>query len=80
MIDPASRPADDAALALSPFCTQLQSKKLYFLGRPPLTERDVLDASRHCWCRRTMQALGPDGEAVDPADCQNGRTCFEPIA
>lgn len=69
----------DAPLALSPFCTQIQSKKLYFLGRPPLTERDVLDASQHCWCRRTMQVLGPDGEIVHPDDCRAGRPCFESL-
>lgn len=73
---PASAPP---ALELSPFCRHLGSKKLCFRTRPPQTEGDVLDASRHVWCRATHQALGPDGEAVDTADCRRGRGCFAPF-
>lgn len=61
----------------SPFCLHLQSKKRFSLRGEPLVESDVLDASQSCWCRKTMQALGPDGELVDPADCRAGRGCFE---
>ena len=66
-------------LELSPFCVHLQSKKLFFAAGPPQTIDDVLDASRHCWCRKTMQVIGPDGEIVDPRDCRSGRSCFESI-
>jgi hypothetical protein len=63
----------------SPFCIHLKSKKLLFADGPPMDVRDVLDASRHCWCRHTMQIVGPDQEVVDPRDCQAGRSCFESI-
>jgi hypothetical protein len=72
-------PSRSADLSVSPFCRHIASKKAYFLGRPPRDERDLLDASQSCWCRRTMQALGPDRDVVDPADCRSGRGCFEPI-
>lgn len=67
------RPALDA----SPYCRHIQSKKLTFRTAPPRCEEDILDASRHCWCRRTHQILGPDGEVVAPEDCRAGRACFE---
>jgi hypothetical protein len=79
---PHQRPATPdtrSDLALSPFCVHLQSKKLFFAPGPPMEIDDILDASRHCWCRNTMQALGPDGDVVDPRDCQAGRSCFESI-
>lgn len=65
--------------SIAPFCQHLASKKLFFLGRPPRTEGEVLDASQACWCRRTMQALGPDRQIVDPADCRSGRVCYESV-
>jgi hypothetical protein len=71
--------ASRADLELSPFCVHLQSKKLFFADGPPQVIDDVLDASRHSWCRKTMQVLGPDGEIVDPRDCQSGRSCFQSI-
>lgn len=75
-------PSESAAaepLELSPFCRHLGSKKLCFRTGPPQEELDVLDASRHVWCRRTHQALGPDADAVDTAECRRGRSCFEPF-
>ena len=63
---------------ISPFCCDLHSKKAVFLARPPRDEGELLDASRHCWCGETMQALGPDGDVVDPEDCRAGRACFKP--
>lgn len=62
---------------LFPYCTRLSSKKLMLSGAAPRVERDVLDASNHCWCSRTMKAVGPDGDLVHPEDCQTGRACFE---
>jgi len=70
--------AADASSA-APFCAHIQSKKAFFLGRPPRNESELLDASQSCWCRRTMQALGPDGDVVDPVDCRAGRTCYESV-
>jgi hypothetical protein len=62
----------------SPFCLELWSKRRHFARGLPREESDVLDASQSCWCRRTMQAIGPDGELVDPDDCRAGRGCFVP--
>jgi hypothetical protein len=61
---------------ISPYCADLLSKKLVLAGRPARTEEELLDASRHVWCRRTMQAVGPDGGLVHPEDCRMGRGCF----
>lgn len=74
---PASPPSNGARV--SPLCSQIRSKKTYFLDGPPMEAADVLDASGHCWCRRTQQALGPDGEIVHPDDCRAGRSCFQSI-
>lgn len=63
---------------ISPFCSELRSKKLLFATRPPQSTEDLLDASNHCWCGETMQALGPDGEMVDPQDCRPPRACHKP--
>jgi hypothetical protein len=71
------RPTPVASREISPFCRHLHSKKLAFRASPPQTEEDVLDASRHCWCRLTQQALGPDGEIVAVRHCRRGRSCFE---
>jgi len=72
-----AEPADRRAF--SALCAHLQSKKTFFLSGPPLESSDVLDASAHCWCRLTMQAVGPDGEVVDPEDCRRPRPCFAPM-
>ncbi|MEM7305864.1 MAG: hypothetical protein AAF682_04305 [Planctomycetota bacterium] len=66
-------------LHVSPFCTDVRSKKTYFLDAPAQSEDDILDGSGRVWCRRTMQSVGPDGELVDPADCQRGRSCFHGV-
>lgn len=66
-------------LSISPYCIDLRSKKAFFLGRQPMTEDDLLDASQHCWCKHTMQAVGPDGDVVRPADCGADRSCFRSI-
>ena len=76
---PQDTPAAPPSFEISPFCCRLKSKKLMFARRPPQEESDVLDASRHCWCARTHQALGPDGQVAHPEDCRSGRSCFEPI-
>lgn len=64
---------------VSPYCADLGSKKLLLRGEPALTERDVLDASNHCWCQRTHQSLGPDREVATPELCQSGRSCFRSL-
>jgi hypothetical protein len=64
------------SIALSPFCSDLRSKKYYFLDRMPTEESDLLDGSGHCWCSRTLQAIGPDGELAAPSECKSERGCY----
>ncbi|GDX40681.1 hypothetical protein LBMAG21_09730 [Armatimonadota bacterium] len=66
-------------LAQSAFCRELRSKKYYFLQGVPTVEKDILDGSNHCWCRLTAQAIGPDGELVQPADCSASRDCYRSL-
>ena len=63
--------------ALSPFCRDLCSKKILVSEGLPRTDSDVLDASNHCWCNRTMTILGPDREPAHPEDCRDQRECFQ---
>jgi len=42
----------------------------------PMTPEDILDPSNHCWCRRTMQVIGPDGGLVRPQKCSSKRGCY----
>ena len=77
--DPRTRAATRNGPVEGPFCQDLASKKRYFLRSEPRTEADLLDASGHCWCRRTMTAIGPDGDLVDPVDCRRGRACFASV-
>lgn len=61
----------------SAFCRELRSKKYFSLQSIPISRDDYLDASNHCWCRLTMQVVGPDGEMVHPNACRNGRSCYK---
>jgi hypothetical protein len=63
----------------SPYCRELRSKKYYFLPGVPTVEKDLLDGSNHCWCRHTSQAIGPDGELVQPVDCSPSRKCYRSL-
>lgn len=68
-----------APAPIAPFCAHIQSKKAFFLRRPPNTASELLDASNACWCARTMTALGPDRAVVDPEECRAGRACYESV-
>lgn len=61
---------------VSPYCSDLRSKKLLVTGKLALEDIDVLDASQHCWCFRTQQVLGPDKAPAHPEECLSGRGCF----
>jgi len=63
----------------SPFCSRLRSKKFYFLQQMPTEERHLLDATGHCWCTQTMQAIGPDGERALPKNCNAERNCYRSL-
>jgi hypothetical protein len=73
------RTMEEPRILESALCLHLRSKKTYSLHAPPASREDVLDGSGHCWCKRTMMALGPDEERVDPDTCRAGRSCFETI-
>jgi hypothetical protein len=62
---------------LSPLCREIRSKKVFTLDRIPMADEDVIDLSNHCWCRRTMQVFGPDGDIVRPQKCGPGRECYQ---
>jgi hypothetical protein len=62
------------------FCCDLRSKKYFLLGRAPQQAEDYLDASRHCWCARTGETLGPDSQPAHPEDCHTRRACFRSFA
>jgi len=57
-------------------CAELRSKKWHFLKAAPRSAAELLDASNAVWCARTSGMIGPDGEAVDPDDCQSARDCY----
>ncbi|MCW3050900.1 MAG: hypothetical protein JWN14_70 [Chthonomonadales bacterium] len=63
----------------SPFCRELRSKKYFFLEEMPTEIHHIRDASNHCWCRKTVQAFGPDGELVRPEDCNTSRGCYQSL-
>ena len=66
-------------LMQSPFCRELRSKKYYFVQGVPMEETDILDGSNHCWCSKTMQAIGPDADLVHPSECKAGRACYRSL-
>jgi hypothetical protein len=70
-------PTAPAETAVTPFCSEIRSKKYFTLKAIPMTEADILDPSGHCWCRQTMQVVGPDGEMVEPKECKPGRSCYK---
>lgn len=61
---------------LSPFCRELRTKKYFFRQDMATEAHHLLDASNHCWCRLTMQTLGPDREYVHPNNCGPERACY----
>ena len=63
----------------STFCREIRSKKFYFLKSVPVDESELLDGSNHCWCYRTMQVVGPDGNMVRPQTCRPGRGCYRSV-
>ena len=32
------------------------------------------------WCSETQVCLGPDGKVAAPADCNPGRSCYDPLS
>ncbi len=65
-----------ASAIKSAFCGSLRSKKFFLIDVVPTDASQYLDASNHCWCRETQQAIGPDGGTVQPDHCVSGRACY----
>jgi hypothetical protein len=61
----------------SPLCREIRSKKFFHLTTIPMTASDIIDASNHCWCRKTQQVIGADGNRVHPTTCTPGRGCYK---
>lgn len=68
--------AEAGAIAQSPFCGSLRSKKFFMLDGLAMDASEYLDGSNYCWCRETQQVVGPDGSRVNPARCVPGRSCY----
>lgn len=68
---------EPAATLQSRFCCEIRSKKVFNLTTVPVKEADILDMSGHCWCRLTMQVVGPDGNFVSPKHCGPERGCYK---
>ncbi len=73
---PASTEESPAVLQ-SPFCGELRSKKFFMLDTYATEAGQYLDGSNHCWCFRTQQVIGPDGDKVHPEQCVPGRSCYK---
>lgn len=67
----------DRPVKLEVTCLSLRHKLMYVDERH--RQRGMTDDSsqtRIFWCSRTQDSLGPDGEAVSPRDCGDGRACY----
>ena len=58
------------------FCRHLKSKDLY-LNVPFHPSGFEESEGTPCWCNKTQQCLGPDGDLVDRTACRAGRDCYE---
>jgi hypothetical protein len=52
-------------------CRHLRSKEMYYHGL-----EDDAYASGLCWCTKTHEAFGPDGQNVSKKECCDGRSCY----
>ena len=61
-------------------CRHIQNKAFFFdplpEGSPELDHPEELRTP--CWCLKTHEAFGPDGDDVWLNVCVRGRPCFEP--
>jgi len=66
----------NSGLLQSPYCRELRSKKYFFLQEMPTEAHQYLDTTGVCWCSKTMQVIGPDGERALPRQCNASRPCY----
>jgi hypothetical protein len=62
---------------LSPFCSELRSKRFFMMDGLATEASHYIDGSNHCWCFVTQQVIGPDGSKVVPDRCVPGRECYK---
>lgn len=54
-------------------CRHLRSNDMYYdSGR----QNDRESNSGACWCLKTHEAFGPDGEPATKSECCAGRACY----
>lgn len=58
-------------------CKHLQSHEMNFQGSPLEPEDD--HSSGIYQCKKTFDAVGPDGEPVEREECTPERGCFEEL-
>jgi len=73
----ATRNDNPPAVHLKVACQRLRHKMMYVDARQQQFGMvDDGSDTRVFWCSKTQDALGPDGDAVSPTDCQPGRNCY----
>jgi hypothetical protein len=58
-------------------CRCLRSKEMFIDAEPDV--RIPSGSSGIFWCIHTQNCLGPDGQVAEPASCQPGRGCYDPV-
>ena len=58
------------------FCKHLRSKDLY-MNLPFHPSGMETSDGTPCWCQKTQQVMGPDGDLVDRTACGKERSCYE---
>ena len=60
------------------FCKHIRTKMSYVPSSDPDHVAELGSSAQH-WCGCTQNPFGPDGNFVQPSECQQERTCFESI-
>ena len=58
-------------------CANLRWKSLFLDAEPDPTVPCVEEPI--CWCVRTQNCLGPDGQVADQSACNTNRSCYEQV-
>jgi hypothetical protein len=56
-------------------CRHLRSKNIYM--DLPFHPSGMESSGTPCWCFRTQQVFGPDGETASERKCNPDRLCYE---
>lgn len=55
-------------------CRCMRSKEMFYESDPYAED---LYTGGAFWCTKTLEAFGPDGDAVDSQECGPGRKCYK---